>query len=328
MTRYLNPNDEALTIQTSADLWCRAAEALRVAVALRGPQPAATLVDAAEQALRGLNTNRISPLDSTIVIRAHARQALHRIIDDRDLVRRNDPSDVHGAALWHAHPLCVVAGSPTRQLLIGVDLAGQAELSPYLEAIDHRRWLTSPLMSGTLPALAPEVWIGSPSDGALKTCVDDVQGLINGAGTHLGNPEEAQACAHGKGWVSIDNAGRGPHVVRFRGRWGQTKWWVTNFDQAGQPGRALALPHASLPDNGNARSQAYTLHLQLSRHVGQPATYSIEGAVLRLSAMPPSWLARRLDLLGVRASGTLWKLQDLAAGGVEAVRDAGYDPER
>ncbi len=316
--RYLQPQSPERLVPDEAALHERIADALRMAVALRGPHRPEALAYAVERSLRGLAIR-----DSAREVGPEVRRVLARLVDDGDLVRGDRADDDS----LHARPLCIVHGPSGRHLLIGACLKTEAQVADAagqgLRRLGHRRWLDANAQlpaDVSLPRLGEDLWIRQPSeaelDGAPETAARllvDQPGL--GPLDHV-----AWLQPGGARWDPAEGAPAGLQVLRRETPWGQRRWYLVCFGSGGVAGPALQLPCAQLPAADTAHGQGATLHLLLSHRGHRSCTWSwLDGDLLELSALPPPWLSRQLDLRGDRDGGRRWRVTSDQRSPVERI---------
>jgi hypothetical protein len=305
--RYLPPDSPALLVDDENQLHARIADALRTMVGLHGPQRPGTLTSSIEGSLRGIRTR-----PSATQVGREIRRVLARLVDDGDLVRGDDTGD----DALHARPLGLVRGAAGRRLLVGACLKTEAQVAAAagtgLRRLGHRRWLDQNVQlpeDVSPPELGRDIWVRAPApldlDRALEAaaCIlDDQPALGPLDGIYWLHPGGAR-------WARAEEAPAGLHVLRRETQWGQRRWYLVRFDAGGQAGPALQLPSPQLPAGDTAYGQGATLHLLLSARGGQSCSWRLfEDHVIELSALPPPWLGRQLDLLGDRSGGRRWCL--------------------
>lgn len=300
----------------------RLGEALRTQVALFGPRRPGPLVAAAVASLRGLWL----PVEQA-ALQPLARRILLRLRDDGDLVNAPDAEDDS----LHARPLSFVRASGGRRLLVGACLRAQAsiEVAPGLglRFEGHRRWV------GGAAAIPRDVLVSELSEGGWVRAPDAHQ-LAGAPARAMAELQGAMAMGPldgvhwlppgGAAWVPCgQNIPPGLQVLRLETAWGQHRWYLVSFTQGGIAGGALPLPHPALPAADSAHGQAATLHLALSQQQGAPCGWSWQPLPddrlrLTLTALPPPWLARSLDLRGARDGARGWVAAASSRASIEA----------
>jgi hypothetical protein len=305
--RYLPPDSPALLADDENQLHARIADALRTMVGLHGPQRPGALTSSIEGSLRGLTTR-----ESATQVGREIRRVLARLVDDGDLVRGDDTED----DALHARPLGLVRGAAGRGLLVGACLKTEAQVAaaagPGLRRLGHRRWLDLNVQlpeDVSPPELGGSIWARAPAPLDLERALEAAACLLVDQ-LALGSLDGiAWLRPGGTRWAPAEEAPAGLHVLRRETQWGQRRWYLVRFDAGGMAGPALQLPSPQLPAGDTAYGQGATLHLLLSAQRGQSCSWHLyEDHVIELSALPPPWLARQLDLLGDRRGGRRWCL--------------------